>query len=86
MTVPCPHCGEEIRADARFCRHCGSHLFYQFKGSHEYMMPAGLFDDQNFVFENQVFIDEKPAFYSFANNTRDMPAAECFAEYGVTPE
>lgn len=20
----CPHCGAEIRADARFCRHCGS--------------------------------------------------------------
>ncbi len=73
-------------AQRGFCRHCGSHLFYQFKGSHEYMMPAGLFDDQNFVFENQVFIDEKPAFYSFANNTRDMTAAECFAEYGVTPE
>jgi sarcosine oxidase delta subunit len=24
MTVPCPHCGEEIRADAKFCQHCGS--------------------------------------------------------------
>jgi uncharacterized membrane protein YvbJ len=23
-TIPCPHCGEEIREDARFCRHCGS--------------------------------------------------------------
>jgi uncharacterized membrane protein YvbJ len=23
-TVPCPHCGEEIREDAKFCRHCGS--------------------------------------------------------------
>jgi hypothetical protein len=23
-TVPCPHCGEEIAALARFCRHCGS--------------------------------------------------------------
>ncbi len=20
----CPHCGAEIQADARFCRHCGS--------------------------------------------------------------
>ena len=23
-TVPCPHCGADIRADATFCRHCGS--------------------------------------------------------------
>jgi uncharacterized membrane protein YvbJ len=22
--VPCPHCGAEIPADAKFCRHCGS--------------------------------------------------------------
>jgi uncharacterized membrane protein YvbJ len=22
--IPCPHCGEEILADAKFCRHCGS--------------------------------------------------------------
>jgi hypothetical protein len=23
-SVPCPHCGEEIRRDALSCRHCGS--------------------------------------------------------------
>lgn len=23
-TIGCPHCGAEIRSDARFCRHCGS--------------------------------------------------------------
>ena len=22
--VPCPHCGADIRADAKSCRHCGS--------------------------------------------------------------
>ena len=22
--VPCPHCGEDIRSSAKFCRHCGS--------------------------------------------------------------
>jgi uncharacterized membrane protein YvbJ len=22
--VPCPHCGEDIKEDANFCRHCGS--------------------------------------------------------------
>ena len=23
-TIACPHCGGEIRADAHYCRHCGS--------------------------------------------------------------
>ncbi len=23
-SVPCPHCGNDIRSDATFCRHCGS--------------------------------------------------------------
>ncbi len=22
--APCPHCGAEIKAEANFCRHCGS--------------------------------------------------------------
>lgn len=22
--IPCPHCGADIREDAKFCRHCGS--------------------------------------------------------------
>lgn len=24
VTMICPHCGNEIKADATFCRHCGS--------------------------------------------------------------
>jgi len=36
--------------------------------------------DDEMVFGNQVFIDEKPDFYSFANKTEDMTGAECFAK------
>lgn len=47
------------------------------------MVPVGLFDDQeSFVFDNQVFIDKKPSFYSFANQTNDVTAAEIFEMYG----
>ncbi len=65
-----------------FCNKCGSHLFYKIKANNQYMMPAGLFgDDETFVFDHQVFIDEKPAFYRFANETENMTAAEVFANY-----
>ena len=72
-------------AERGFCNKCGSHLFYRLKESRQYMVPAGLFDDQeSFVFENQVFIDKKPSFYSFTNNTKDMTEAEIFDMYGAS--
>ena len=70
-------------ADRGFCNRCGSHLFYRLKESKQYMIPAGLFDNQNsFVFENQVFIDKKPAYYSFSNKTNDITEVEIFDMYG----
>ena len=72
-------------ADRGFCSKCGSHLFYRLKEPVEYIMPVGLFKDQSaFVFKGQVFIDRKPAFYSFANETSDMTEAEIFAKYGAS--
>ena len=50
-------------------------------------MPAGLFDDDKaFVFDNQVFIDEKPSYYCFANETENMTGAEVFAKYAPPSE
>lgn len=70
-------------AERGFCSKCGSHLFYRLKGTGEHMIPVGIFDeDANLVFESQVFIDEKPSFYSFANETAKMTGAELFARYG----
>ncbi len=46
------------------------------------MMPVGLFgEDDAREFRTQVFIDEKPGYYSFANETEDMTGAELFAKY-----
>ena len=74
-------------AERGFCRRCGSHLYYRLKESNEFHMPVGLFeDDQERVFDHQVFIDEKPSFYSFANKTRDLTGAELFAKYGPPSE
>ena len=70
-------------AERGFCNQCGSHLFYRLKENKQHMVPVGLFDNQeHFVFENQVFIDKKPSFYSFSNKTNDMTEAEIFEMYG----
>jgi hypothetical protein len=70
-------------AERGFCKKCGSHLFYRLKESKQHMVPAGLFDEQeHFVFDNQVFIDKKPSFYSFSNKTNNMTEAEIFEMYG----
>ena len=65
-----------------FCKQCGTHLFYHLKGNDQYFMPAGLFDgEDNYVFDHQVFIDEKPGYYQFANDTHNMTGAELFAAF-----
>jgi hypothetical protein len=74
-------------AERGFCKSCGSHLFYRLKEDNQYMVSAGLFDeDKDLVFEEQVFIDEKPAYYSFSNATTDKTGAELFAEFAPPSE
>lgn len=70
-------------AERGFCRNCGSHLFYRLKESGQHMVPVGLFDDRDDLsFTHQVFVDEKPLYYHFGNETREMTGAEVFAMYG----
>ena len=71
-------------AERGFCKKCGSNLFYKLKETGQYIMAVGIFDDsQSFVFDHQVFIDEKPGYYSFANETQNMTGAEVFAQFGA---
>ena len=67
-------------AERGFCSKCGSHLFYRLKENNHYFIPAGIFDsDEDFIFDLQVFIEEKPQYYSFANKTKNMTGEEAFA-------
>ena len=71
-------------AERGFCKHCGTHLFYRLKEPNQYIMPVGIFDnEENFIFDSQVFIDQKPSYYCFSNRTNDMTRAEVFAMYGA---
>ena len=69
-------------AERGFCKKCGSHLYYLLQLNNRYMIPIGLFDDCNdIIFDQQIFIDEKPQYYCFANETLNMTGAEVFAQY-----
>lgn len=70
-------------ADRGFCGNCGTHLFYRLKQSGFHALPVGLLDEGDWRFDHQVFIDEKPAHYAFANRTHDLTGAEVFAQFGA---
>ncbi len=60
-----------------FCTECGSSLFFHPKGSDLHGIPLGLFDDQSELpFKAEFFIEQKPACYSFSNETRKMTGEE----------
>ena len=69
-------------AERGFCKSCGTHLFYRLKPNNQYIVPVDLFDGlSKLEFDHQIFIDEKPDFYSFANKTHTMTGEEVFAQY-----
>lgn len=69
-------------AERAFCKRCGSNLFYHIIDSEEFQIAAGLLDNPSDLrLSLQVFIDEKPPFYTLADNTEVMTAAEVFAAY-----
>ncbi|TFG37854.1 MAG: GFA family protein [Candidatus Aminicenantes bacterium] len=69
-------------AERGFCSKCGTNLFYRLKQHQAFYMAAGIFTDHSgLIFDHQVFIDEKPDYYEFANETHNMTGAEVFARF-----
>jgi len=59
-----------------------THLFSRLKREGNYAIPVGLFNDSNeWMLAEQIFIDQKPAFYSFKQKTGDLVGEEVFAQY-----
>lgn len=70
-------------AERGFCSKCGSNLFYKIKQTGQYIVPVGILNIESQInFDHQIFIDEKPSYYCFSNETNNMTGAEVFAEYG----
>lgn len=69
-------------AERGFCAKCGTHLFYRLKNNKQYFIPSSLFDvDAKLHFGHQIFIEEKPDYYVFANETHNMTGEEVFAQF-----
>ena len=88
------HCGPEVRfegtedvsvyassAERAFCKHCGTHLYYKLLATGEYFIPAGTFESGDFEIASQIYIDKKPGYYSFANQTPTLTEQQVIEQY-----
>ncbi|MBE7186270.1 MAG: GFA family protein [Methylobacterium mesophilicum] len=63
-----------------FCAVCGSSLFWRMQdGSHSVVALQAFDDPSRFRFTSEIFVDEKPATYAFANETKKMTGSEFVA-------
>ena len=64
-------------ASRGFCSVCGTHLFYKLKKSGEYNIPVGIFQNlKELEMDMQYFSDQKPDYYCFSNETKEMTRTE----------
>ncbi len=65
-----------------FCKKCGTSLFWKMRGKDHYVVSVEAFDDtSDFRLVSEIFVDEKPAHYAFANDTKKMTGAEVMAAF-----
>lgn len=70
-----------------FCTKCGSILFWKTTGKDSYTFTAGSLDDEaGLLFTREIFIDDKPPYYDFANETVRLTGAESASTYMDGPE
>jgi len=74
-------------AERCFCRQCGTSLFYRLVGGDLIAVSAETLDNRSgYQFVMQIFVDEKPSYYDFANKTKSMTGPEVFAAFAAGQE
>ena len=68
-------------AERAFCNKCGTHLYYKLLATQEYFVPAGAFDSEEFDMASQIYVDKKPAYYDFANQTPMLTEEQVVAQF-----
>jgi hypothetical protein len=74
--------GSSDWAERAFCKHCGTHLYYKLLATGEYFVPAGAFESDDFELTSQIYIDNKPDYYAFANQTPTLTEQQVIEQYG----
>jgi hypothetical protein len=67
-----------------FCKTCGTNLFWTAPDYGYFGVSVGpLKDTSALTFTKQIFIDKKPALYTFADDTKNMTEAEVMAMFAA---
>ena len=66
-----------------FCKACGSTLFWRMQNSdgHAAISLQAFEKPEQFAFASEIFVDEQPSNYAFANKTKRMSGAEVIAAF-----
>jgi len=65
-----------------FCKACGSSIAWRMQDGSAAAVSMQAFDDaEGFVFAEEIFVDDKPDTYAFANHTRKLTGAEVMAQF-----
>ena len=79
--------GSSDWAERGFCKQCGSTLFWRAKDGSVNIVAVDLFDDPGSLrLDHEVFIDEKPDYYSFAQKTKQLTGQQCFEMFAGNQE
>ena len=71
-------------AERGFCGECGTHLFYRIKANGQVVVPVGLLDTaKKMTMDHQIFVEERPDYYSFSQKTKEMTGEEVFAYFAA---
>lgn len=71
-------------AERQFCKNCGTNLFYRLKASDFHTVHAGALDDlSDAKLALEIFIDNKPSYYDFAQETQKMTEQQVMAMFAL---
>jgi len=63
-----------------FCKTCGTNLFWRSEQYGHTAVMAGAIEDQSaLTFTSEIYIDAKPDYYAFSNDTKKLTEAEVIA-------
>ena len=78
--------GSSEWAERGFCSACGTVMFYRLRQAPDDLMPtAGTLDDPEAIsgIERHIFVEEKPDFYDFADDTPRLTGEEAIAAFNA---